>query len=62
MSLIIFLISLVSMSCANYDASRVVIVEMTANRILNFGFQLFERLGLREYSMFKRASFEAALG
>jgi hypothetical protein len=61
MSLIIFLISLADASRANHDPFRVAIIKVTANGILNFGFQLFERLGLREYSMFKGTSFEGAL-
>lgn len=61
MSLIIFLISLANTSRANHDPFRVAIIKVTANGILNFSFQLFKRLGLCEYSMFKGTSFEAAL-
>ena len=61
MSLIIFLSSLANACRANHDAFRVAIIKMTANDILNISFQLFKRLGLCEYSMFKGSSFEAAL-
>jgi hypothetical protein len=46
---------------ANHDAFRIAIVKMTTNRVFDFSFQFFERLGLREYGVAESSGFEAAL-